>query len=683
MVKSFTMLMVIVVALFTGATSASADYVSEVLSDNPIGYWRFGEAGGATAVDLSGNGRDLTLNNFGPGNFGQPGAIVGDADTAFGFAPIGGNAPSGSPTTHPTAFSPNTTDFGFASGQSFSVEYWIKLAPGNTSTDNAGIITKGYDSTQAQPWYLSRYNKAQGGTVDFFLRNPDDRFVTSTSRVDDNQWHHVVGVYDSSETSLSIYVDGIKESSRSDIAPSNYGTNARPLSIGNHLNRGVDGQLDEVAVYDSALSVVQVQNHYVAATGMLPDAPSSLNIDFGNSIGAGNGPGGVHPGFTAFEETESAGTVDRTRTFLSSLGAGNTVDVTIGGFTHFRDYAAVTGDFVANSPLLSDMVLRNADGTMTLTLENLNPGDYLITTFHHSTQFGGGLIDINLNDANGTGQSIETSLPVTNGGAPTAISSSTFGFTSDGSPVSIDFLGGAGPQHLSLNGFSLALDAPSLPAVLAVDINDRGAAGPGSTQTGFDEFLIGGAEDNDITTSTTRNYGPYTVTIGSSAGSRVGDRRRDQPVDAGLFFTDGQLLRDFIFMRDDNANDSLDVLIEGLDANTEYKVTIWSFDDLSSNPRVSDWFANGNLVMDDYIFDGNAVPPSPADNGVYSFDFVAMSNAAGEILISGVQAGSNNPGVFLNAFSISRASPVIPEPTTIGLLAIGAAGLTVCRRRHA
>jgi len=435
------------VAMSTSTWAQS--YESAVLADSPIGYWRLGEASGPTAADETAGGRDLTYNGFPPGIFGQPGAIVGDADTAVDLT---GTSPN------PTISRGDTGDFGFASGQSFSVEYWIKAAPGHASSNDAGILGKGYDGTQVRPWYLSRLRTDE--KVDFYLRNSSgtSKAATSSTQINDDQWHHVVGVYDNADAQVRIYVDGSMEHRTTGVPADAYGTNTRPFILGNHLNRRLDAALDEVALYDVALDNTdgtggidadnRVLAHSLAGNGWQPGP--TLSVDFSSSINEGSGPGGLQEGFLPFDATEDDGTGPVTRTLPSGVGVGGTVDVTMAGYTHFRDYAGLTGAFAGESPLLSDMVLRNADGEMTLTFEDLLPGVYDIEMFHHSSEFGGGSFDIELAD-----QLVLSGVPVSDGTSPSSISTTMLTFVTDGSAVRIDFLGGADPQHLSLNGFVL------------------------------------------------------------------------------------------------------------------------------------------------------------------------------------------------------------------------------------
>ena len=417
-----------------------------------------------------------------------------------------------------------------------------------------------------------------------------------------------------------------------------------------------------------------------AAMAPAPTAPQ-LKVDFGSSSNTGGGPGGTQPNFVPFEDTESGGTPPVVNAYASAMGADGDVDVKISGYTHFRDYAAVTGTFAGKSPLLSDNVLRNSDGTLKLTLDDLKPGVYEITTYHHSTEYGSGTIDTRLFDAAGLNQVVANGVPVTPGTDPAAVSTQTFQFVAGGSSVVIDFLRASTSGRIALDGFELTLVQAGRDVikteVLALDINDRGAPGPANTQAGFQEFLLGGTEDNDFGGVTTHSYGGIDVTLTHSNGGNIGDRRRTQPTNGGDF-TQQELLRDLVFARGTSAADGLDVLIEGLLPGQQYEVTLWSFDDGSPSSRLSDWFVNGGLAMDNYVFHGNDDPISDA---VYSFSFLANADASGELLIGGRAAGGSNPNVFLNALRLTRVDQV-PEPATMFLAAMGLSALGAYARRR-
>jgi len=414
-----------------------------------------------------------------------------------------------------------------------------------------------------------------------------------------------------------------------------------------------------------------------------PAAAGALNVDFGSSAGTGGGPNGTQADFDPFEAAEGGGNPDKTNTYGAAFGSGGTVDVTIGGYTHFRNYAGVTGTFAGQSALLSDSVLRNSNGTMTLTLTGLESGLYEITTYHHGTANCCGTFDVRLHDAIPGSKLIADSITGSKGTNPSSITTETFTFLSDGSPVGVDFGPGGGDKtHMTLNGFELdqVFQGPvTVTPVLSIDFDDRGASGPANTEPGFDQFLMGGIENNELTTATTRTFGAYQVTIDTPGSQGYGDRRRGEPTNSGAF-TQQELLRDFVFFRGTTSSEGADVLIENLEANTEYAVTIWSVDDSSAGARTSDWFANGSLVYDNYAFNGNDIPPAPAHNDVYTLRFLAATDGDGDLLIEGRWVGGT-PGVFLNALQLSTVE-VVPEPATLALVAMGVLGWGR-QRRHA
>jgi hypothetical protein len=290
-----------------GPAASGGLYSDTVLADNPVGYWRFGEAAGAPqAQDLASGNRPLTYNGFAAANYGYPGAIEDDPNTAVRL------------TASATTISrPDPNDFGFAAGQSFSLEYWIRVAPGNASSDDAGVVDKGYDGTQDRPWYLSRYIKSRNsgnGAVDLFLRNSagTSRVVYSTAAIpiSDDTWHHVVGIYDSSNAEARLYVDGIYQGSATGVPVDAYGTNSRPFIVGNHLNRFFDGQIDELALYDVALDNLdgvggvdpyynRVEVHYLAASGfaLVPDVLFNTGVD-DTGTPLPNSPASIDPHYT-------------------------------------------------------------------------------------------------------------------------------------------------------------------------------------------------------------------------------------------------------------------------------------------------------------------------------------------------------------------------------------------------
>lgn len=211
-----------------------------------------------------------------------------------------------------------------------------------------------------------------------------------------------------------------------------------------------------------------------------------------------------------------------------------------------------------------------------------------------------------------------------------------------------------------------ALGAVASP-VLALDVNERGVNAATTTQAGFTSFVINSNISSSAieTQATVRVYGSLTVTVSNTPPYGFDDRLRETPNNSGDF-TESLLMRDFIFSRDDTGTGGLDVTLTGLAPNEVYRFTIWSFDTGSGGNRVSDWFANGVVVTNNYTFNGNNHPTS---NDQYRITFEAAADGSGTVLLSGrrVPPSNNSFGVFLNALRIDTLTSL---PATNGLAAL-------------
>lgn len=137
---------------------------------------------------------------------------------------------------------------------SFSASLWFKIAP--VSTEYTAL------SWGATPG-------AAGIMAAIGLKIDDQKFQfnyggasnpTSINPVDDNLWHHGIYTYDGS--TLTCYLDGVYQSSQSvtlAIGAGNFAIGYRkPYNDGYWI-----GSLDEVRVYDRALTAAEVQSLYL------------------------------------------------------------------------------------------------------------------------------------------------------------------------------------------------------------------------------------------------------------------------------------------------------------------------------------------------------------------------------------------------------------------------------------
>ena len=203
-------------------------------------------------------------------------------------------------------------------------------------------------------------------------------------------------------------------------------------------------------------------------------------------------------------------------------------------------------------------------------------------------------------------------------------------------------------------GFATYENGPGA-VILRLDMNRRTTDTNVNTMPGFTPFTIDGT--GIITNATVRTYGSISVTLSNTAGFGYDDRLNAGPNTNGAF-NEALLLRDYVYSRSRTNNGGLDVTLDGLTPNKAHAITIWSFDVVNFGLRVSDWYANGVLVKDNYTFNAQVLP---TNNAQYQFTFETMSDAAGRIVIaarrdsSSVNAsGQPDYGVFLNAMQVAE-----------------------------
>lgn len=220
---------------------------SDAYQDNIIAtpdlqaYWRLGEQSGTTAVDTSGNGFDGTYS--GTLTLGAEGAppVRGD-DT--GVLIDAGRVLIGDVLDQTS---------------SFSLECWCKpnaIAFAN-AVDGAALIHKD-DGSSNGSWSLTLNN----GICTFLLRGSNPETLATSAIFGKGKWYHVVAVLDASLGDWRIYVNNVL-AAQDTIGPVQADI-AALLTLGNSAGATMpfDGILDEVAIYDRALTADEVSEHY-------------------------------------------------------------------------------------------------------------------------------------------------------------------------------------------------------------------------------------------------------------------------------------------------------------------------------------------------------------------------------------------------------------------------------------
>ncbi len=231
----------------TVATATEA-YPARVKADGATLYWRYDEAGATFAHDSSGNLNNGFLRNA-PAYRQTPAAVAGPS-TAIGFN-----------GTDEYAYSNRLQP---APGR-FTLETWIKT----TTTRGGKIIGFGNITQQNSTRDDKHIYMRDDGRLVFGVYSSGNRTVTTSAAYNDGQWHHVVATQGPLGQGMSLYVDG--QLRASNILISNNETTPGYWRVGGDdlfgwPNRPTSnffaGQIDETAVYPTALTGSQVSAHY-------------------------------------------------------------------------------------------------------------------------------------------------------------------------------------------------------------------------------------------------------------------------------------------------------------------------------------------------------------------------------------------------------------------------------------
>jgi len=201
--------------------------------DGLVGYWDFGEGTGTTAFDRSPYGNDGTLNNTatrGSGKYGRGGLF----DAQNGTRMIVSQSPSLN-----------------ISRNNFSYSFWVKRGNGQTNIAPY-VIQKSSDEIRI---FYSSNNEV----LNFILRNSTGGLTSRTlGTTPYDIWTFVTLVKD--DTNVVTYIDGIATNIYTSELLSGYNSD---LNIAGVNTREFNGSIDEVKIYNRALSPDEIKAQYL------------------------------------------------------------------------------------------------------------------------------------------------------------------------------------------------------------------------------------------------------------------------------------------------------------------------------------------------------------------------------------------------------------------------------------
>ncbi|HEV2328233.1 MAG TPA: LamG-like jellyroll fold domain-containing protein [Verrucomicrobiae bacterium] len=291
----------------TNSSGGLALYPQSVLALNPIGYWRLNEpdcCGGEVGPDDNAIAFDYVGGNNGVYtnlSLGWPGynpiADPSDASAQFGLVEENGDLGDSE------AGSIAGINFASPSGTSkaFTIEAWVN---GYSQTYDAGIVTLGWGGGGEQ---FNLDCGANDPTHDFrfFIRDASGTVhtVSSTNQPSYGTWYHLAAVVDEiSNQTITLYINGQSVGSASCPSGSGILSATNPvagalslMSIGSRMgavvgnfNLQFEGNIDDVAAFNYALSPSQVLNQYLEGGQISPyinpAPPASITAVSGGAL---------------------------------------------------------------------------------------------------------------------------------------------------------------------------------------------------------------------------------------------------------------------------------------------------------------------------------------------------------------------------------------------------------------
>ena len=212
----------------TSAQSSAASTTTLPMTQGLVIGLSFNEGSGASAADTSGNNNNGTLIN-------SPSHVAGKYGNALSF---NGN--------NQRVDVPDSLSLRLTTGMTLMA--WVNPSVSNNQWKD--IIMKGVDNYYLEGLSTNGGRPAVGGTFTSALYG--------SASLPANTWSHLAATYDGS--TLRLYINGIQVASRAQSG--NIQTSSMPLGIGgdSHWGQYFQGLIDEVRIYDHALTQSEIQS---------------------------------------------------------------------------------------------------------------------------------------------------------------------------------------------------------------------------------------------------------------------------------------------------------------------------------------------------------------------------------------------------------------------------------------
>ena len=318
----------------------------------PIGHWTFDEAtfgtGTGTVLDSASGAHHGTIK----GGLSNGAAVYVPGVVGAGALSFNGD---------------DRVDFGLVpaldlTGGSYTVAFWLKYDETQLgriiNMDDAGNCSGGYSIFLSSAMRTTHNNGNCNDTSSFFAQPAFGEFV------------HIAVVYNSSAQTITTYYDGVSQGIFSK-SPSitNLTTDGNdPLLFGTYNssnNQGLKGTLDDVRLYDVALSAAEI-DQFITPSNLLPTAKAGVN----QSIRAGDTV--TLNGGASFDDNTASTSLLYSWTFSNFAGAVE--PILTGADTATPSFVAnAAGTYVIELVVTDEGTLDSLADEVEVSTDNLAP----------------------------------------------------------------------------------------------------------------------------------------------------------------------------------------------------------------------------------------------------------------------------------------------------------------------
>ena len=325
------------------------------LNSGLVGDWSFDQedVAGTVAYDRSGQGNNGTLTN-------GPRREIGKLGQALSFDGV--NDYVAVTSAAPLQFS-----------GSFSASFWIKTTGLNSVSQSKLLFNEDFPNTG---WAI--VDNGSFSTDIYFRIDPGGSGGTcgtgmacfARSLINDGGWHLVTAVYDSSASTITLYVDGVQRDTRSS---GTFTNNSIDYKIGQFEGSSGGGRIDDVRIYNRALNEQEIKRLY--NIGGTLHVGASQNQKLTNGL----------VGLWSFDQNDVAGTVAYDRSGNANNGTMTNGPVrTIGKLGQALSFDG-TNDYVETANYSSSLDLLGTSFTLTAWIKPSGASIGIIVGNPHSS----------------------------------------------------------------------------------------------------------------------------------------------------------------------------------------------------------------------------------------------------------------------------------------------------------